>query len=94
VKDFLIWYLADPTWPEPNFSLLNAGLEQMRWEGATLDARNWRAVLRARLETVKWAKALADVRPFLEREADLSPLTKEGCMSLLGGQQEGKDAGR
>jgi len=90
----LMWYLADPTWPEPNFSLLNAGLEQMRWEGATLDARNWRAVLRARLETVKWTEALADVRPFLERAADLGLLTKEACLSLLGGQQEGKDAGR
>jgi predicted nucleotidyltransferase component of viral defense system len=79
----LVWYLADPSWPEPNLRLLNAGLEQMRWKGPTLDDRNWRAVLRARIESVRWEEALNDVRPFLERAADLSPLTREGCLSLL-----------
>jgi hypothetical protein len=40
-------------------------------------------VLRARIESVRWEEALNDVRPFLERAADLSPLTREGCLSLL-----------
>lgn len=79
----LVWYLADRTWPDPNFRLLNAGLEQTKWAGPPLDARNWRAVLRGCVETVKWDDAMADVRPFLEREADLRLLTREGCLSLL-----------
>lgn len=79
----LTWYLADRTWPEPNFQLLNAGLEQMKWAGPALDAGNWRSILRARLDTLQWDAALADVRPFLEREADLGLLTRKSCLALL-----------
>ncbi|MBM4143828.1 MAG: hypothetical protein FJ225_09600 [Lentisphaerae bacterium] len=79
----MTWYLADRTWPEPNFQLLNAGLEQMKWAGPALDAGNWRSILRARLDTLQWDAALADVRPFLEREADLGLLTRKSCLALL-----------
>ena len=79
----LVWYLADRSWPAPNLRLLNAGLDQMGWRGPTPDADNWRAILRARIETIQWEDAMADVRPFLERHADLDLLTRENCLSLL-----------
>jgi len=79
----LIWYLADPTWPAPNLRLLNAGLEQMAWDGPVLNAANWRAAVRKHVENLRWDEAVTDVRPFLEREADLSLLTQANCLSLL-----------
>ncbi len=79
----LVWYLADRSWPEPNIGLLNAGLVQAGWKGSTLDAGNWRTVIRERIQSVRWQDAAADVRPFLERDADLGLLTRENCLSLL-----------
>ncbi len=32
----LLWYLSDPTWPEPNMALLNNALAQTNWPGGEL----------------------------------------------------------
>jgi hypothetical protein len=79
----LVWYLADRTWPPPNLELLNAALAQSAWKGPVMTALNWREELGRRLAMVNWARARADVRPFLERERDIDLVTKETLGSLL-----------
>jgi len=43
-----LWYLGDPTWPEPNLILLNNALQQTGWAGASLTEHNWWEVVRNR----------------------------------------------
>jgi hypothetical protein len=79
----LVWYLADQTWPEPNFTLLNNALAQTGWRGPGLTPANWRQQVAKRMEKIKWDQAVKDVSPFLERQQDLSPLTLENVGKLL-----------
>ncbi len=79
----LAWYLADRASPEPNMVLLNAALAQTGWEGPEVTAASWREVVRRRLETIDWELARADVRPFLERDRDLTLVSLESLSELL-----------
>ncbi len=79
----LVWYLADPNWPAPNLALLNSALRQTGWTGEEPSLNNWRKLVAARLGELDWGKATADVRPFLENQADLGILTLENCLRLL-----------
>jgi hypothetical protein len=79
----LAWYLADPNWPEPNLTLLHNALQQTGWTGGPLTEQNWREAVRSRLETLAWDRIVADVRPFLEPNADTAFLTRENLMRLL-----------
>ncbi len=79
----LVWYLADPAWPSPNLDLLNSALSQTGWTGPKLTEKTWRQQVVKRLDELKWDRAVADVRPFLERQSELSLLTKENCRRLL-----------
>jgi hypothetical protein len=79
----LLWYLSDPSWPAPNLTLLNHALQQTGWPGSKLTEDNWREVLRHRLQTLAWDRVVADVRPFLESETDVSLLTRENVMRVL-----------
>jgi len=90
----LAWYLAERSWPEPNLNLLNAALKQTGWIGPIMTAINWRKEVLKRLTVLDWDKARDDVRPFLERERDLSLVTMETISKLLSGHkkhQEDKD---
>jgi hypothetical protein len=79
----LVWYLSDPDWPPPNLTLLNNALQQTGWTGALLTRANWRAVVREHVAGLDWARVVADVRPFLERKADIELLTRETTLKLL-----------
>jgi len=79
----LVWYLADRTWPEPNFSLLNNALAQTGWRGPELTPANWRQLVVKRMEKIKWDQAVKDVSPFLERHQDVALLTLENVRKLL-----------
>jgi len=79
----LVWYLADKTWPEPNFTLLNNALAQTGWSGPELTAANWRQLVAERLEEIDWDQAVKDVSPFLERSQDVGLLTVENARNLL-----------
>ncbi len=87
----LVWYLADPGWPPPNLEYLQSGLVQTGWSGEKPTADNWRELVAARLENVRWNRAVEDVRPFLERPGELSLLTKENCLRLLPRGERGAD---
>ncbi len=79
----LIWYLSDPDWPVPNLSLLNAALRQTDWEGGELTPRSWTEPVAERLEALNWERALADVRPFLQEQADIDLITRANALRLL-----------
>ncbi|MBA7487203.1 hypothetical protein ES707_22765 [subsurface metagenome] len=79
----LMWYLTDPTWPEPNLVLLNNALRQTDWKGPPLENRTWRSIVEQRLSELDWTTAVNDVRPFLERPSEASLLTMENLQQLL-----------
>jgi hypothetical protein len=79
----LFWYLSDPTWPEPNLTLLNNALSQTGWTGERLTEKNWRELVANRLREVAWDRVADDVSPFLEPTADPSLLTFENVMQVL-----------
>lgn len=79
----LLWYLSDSNWPAPNLTLLNQALQQTGWAAQPLDATNWRAEVRKRLETADWPRVVSDVRPFLEPSVDPNLLTLENLLRVL-----------
>ncbi len=79
----LFWYLSDPDWPEPNLTLLNNALEQTGWTGGEVTQDTWRTIIRGRLSELAWEHIIADVRPFVEKETDLTLLTLENMMRVL-----------
>jgi hypothetical protein len=79
----LIWYLSDRDWPEPNLVLLNNALHQTGWPGPTIQAENWREIVRSKIEVMSFEQALDDVHPFLGPGEDVSLLTKTNLLDLL-----------
>lgn len=79
----LLWYLSDPTWPSPNLVMLNNALQQTGWAGEPLVPETWRRAVRARLQEAAWKEVVADVRPFLEVNANVDLLTADNLARLL-----------
>lgn len=79
----LVWYLADRTWPAPNFAFLNSALEQTGWKGPHLAPQNWRPILRDHLSHLRWDRVAEDALPFLERAEEADLLTRDNCLALL-----------
>ncbi|MHB0923979.1 MAG: nucleotidyl transferase AbiEii/AbiGii toxin family protein [Bellilinea sp.] len=81
----LLWYLSDPTWPQPNLVLLNNALAQTNWNGETLTKDNWKEQVGLRLESLNWNGIVNDVRPFVEPGFDLNLLTLANLQNVLKG---------
>lgn len=79
----LLWYLSDPTWPEPNLLLLNNALTQSHWEGEPLTKENWKEQVWQRLKILNWTGIVDDVRPFVEPSFDLDLLSLVNFETLL-----------
>lgn len=79
----LAWYLADRSWPTPNFALLNAALAQTGWKGPVVTDENWRGLLTKRLPQFNWNTTVQDIQPFLERPNDAALITRENLESVL-----------
>jgi len=79
----LLWYLADPSWPNPNLLLLNNALTQTCWTGPALTARNWADLLLDRLHGLDWRQLGADVEPFVEPGASALQLSEENVRGVL-----------
>lgn len=77
------WYLADPTWPDPNLVQLNNALRQSGWDAPVVTPANWRGLIREKLNTIDWRQALRDVSPFLEREQDTALVSRDVLLPLL-----------
>jgi len=84
----LAWYLADPTWPEPNLALLDDALRQTGARPVT--ATNWRTAVRRRIDALDWGALQRDVRPFLERAEDAELVTPETLRQLLRSRRVGR----
>ena len=83
----LLWYLSDPTWPPPNFTLLNNALQQTGWRGEPLNENTWHRAILQRLQTIAWERVVDDVRPFLEAGVDPNVLKRENLERLLVSQR-------
>ena len=79
----LLWYLSDPTWPSPNLTLLNNALRQTDWDGEPLSPENWRDIVYQSIAGLQWEQVMADVRPFLEQESQITLLTRENLVRVL-----------
>jgi len=79
----LLWYLSDPTWPQPNLVLLNNALAQTNWNGETLTKDNWKEQVILRLESLNWNSIVDDVRPFVEPGFDINLLTLANLKLVL-----------
>jgi len=79
----LLWYLSDPSWPEPNIRFLNKALIQTNWKSPEITESNWTMMIAMRLENINWKEAVEDTRPFIEKTSDLKLLTKENLLNLL-----------
>lgn len=79
----LLWYLSDPTWPEPNLQLLHASLRQTGMDLNQDQVLAWRDIVASRLKEVAWKRVVDDVSPFLERSEDIDLLTRENLLNLL-----------
>jgi predicted nucleotidyltransferase component of viral defense system len=79
----LLWYLSDPTWPQPNMTMLHNAMEQTGWTGPAVTEDNWRGLVRQRLEGVAWQAVAADVRPFIEPRGNPELLTRENLFRVL-----------
>ena len=79
----LLWYLSDPTWPEPNLVMLNNALAQTNWQGGLVVKDNWKELVRTRLRSLDWNTVVNDVRPFVEPGFDLTLLSLTNLERLL-----------
>ena len=79
----LLWYLSDPTWPQPNFMFLQNALAQTGWDGEFPNEDNWRTLLRDRMNDLNWERVILDVAPFLEVPGDKEFLTKKNIINQL-----------
>lgn len=77
----LIWYMTEHKGLVPNMTLLEHALRQT---GQTqIMAADWREALRARMETLDWDVVIQDLRPFVQRQADLEQLAPQLVADLL-----------
>ncbi|MBI5501980.1 MAG: nucleotidyl transferase AbiEii/AbiGii toxin family protein [Deltaproteobacteria bacterium] len=79
----LLWYLADPEWPEPNLTMLGNALRQTGWQAEVFTAASWRSAVGARLAGLDWRLLRTDVAPFLEPGSDPELLDEPNLRRLL-----------
>jgi len=79
----LLWYLSNPTWPQPNLVLLNNALIQTNWKSDILTEKNWKLQVLSRFQNLNWDSIVSDVRPFVEPSFDLNLLTLANLERIL-----------
>ena len=79
----LLWYLSNPTWPQPNLIMLNNALNQTNWKGDNLTEENWKMQVFSRLQNLNWDEIVSDVSPFVEPSFDLNLLTLANFKRVL-----------
>lgn len=81
----LAWYLSLRPPIVPNLALLGNALDQTQGTGRS-DPGGWTALVRDRLVEIDMDAVARDVRPFLERPADATLLTRDNLLGLLEGR--------
>ena len=82
----LMWYLGDPTWPDPNIVMLRNALAQGDWLGPLPTVDTWRAMLLERLASVDWVEARRELQQFLEVPDEVRAIEMETYVALLEGR--------
>ena len=77
----LVWYLTEKPDVEPNLELLKNALTQTGHQASP--AARWRELLVERLESLQWSQVVDDLRPFVERPADLDQINTRLIKNLL-----------
>jgi hypothetical protein len=62
---------------------LNNALRQTDWDGEPLSPENWRDIVYQSIAGLQWEQVMADVRPFLEQESQITLLTRENLVRVL-----------
>jgi hypothetical protein len=79
----LVWYLSDPTWPEPNEVLLTNALRQSGPAYLAGEAEGWRSALVRRLSETPWDGVKWDVERFLERPTEVWMVERDAVLSIM-----------
>ena len=79
----LVWYLSDPSWPEPNEVLLANALRQAGRPDLASSADVWQRALVRRVGSASWDGVLSDVARFLERPADAWMLERDTVLGVI-----------
>lgn len=79
----LIWYLSKFKTIQPNFILLNNGLQQAQKNFKVIDEKNWRDVLAEKVETADMAAIVKDVEPLLENHSEIDLFKKDIIVGLI-----------
>jgi len=79
----LVWYLSDPTWPEPNEVLLTNALRQSGPAYLAAEVEGWKSALVRRLGATSWDGVKADVERFLERPTEVWMVERETVLSIM-----------
>jgi predicted nucleotidyltransferase component of viral defense system len=77
------WYMTKWADLTPNIVLLRNALTQTGWKHEMPSEGTWRKLLGKVIEKISWDAVTRDVRPFLERPADLDIYSKDNILNLL-----------
>lgn len=80
----LAWYLSKWKNLSPNFTFLKNSLIQTGWKGEMPNKKNWRFLIREKIEKTGWQAVNDDVKNFLENSDDIKVFSKENILLLLG----------
>ena len=78
----LVWYRSHRPPLEPNIPMLQNALNQTQGIG-TMNAENWRKIIRSKLDNLDNNILIEDVRAFLEHPDDARLLTRENLLLVL-----------
>jgi hypothetical protein len=79
----LVWYLSDPTWPEPNEVLLTNALRQSGPAHLAGEVEEWRSAVVRRLSEAPWDGVWTDVERFLERPTEVWMVEREAVLGIM-----------
>jgi len=78
----LFWYLTSKEKILPNFEFLNNALSQFDYS-TKISNKNWKTILKDKIEKVSWAHITKELEFFLEDPAELEIITKENLIKLI-----------
>lgn len=81
----LVWYASNAAWPEPNYAMLAASLEQSGWTGGPIGPDTWRDAVWQRLSRdADWGAVRNDVERFAMKPGVVDWVTADAVRSALG----------
>jgi hypothetical protein len=79
----LVWYLGDPTWLEPNETLLANALRQSGPACLAAEVEGWKRVVVGRLSEAPWDGVKGDVERFLERPTEVWMVERDAVLDVV-----------